>query len=504
MPVVKEESHTAFDNEFLTNVGDKDRILEMLTQTSARIAEFFNESEGPVPAAAEPQVKQFFHGTENEHAFDSVLEEVMEHIMTPSLNISHPHAMAHLHCPPLLSGVCADVIVSALNQSMDSWDQSPAATAVETEVVNWLCELYQLPQTAAGTFTTGGTQSNFMGLLLARDEYCAQKLSHDVKADGLPPEAARFKIFCSEEAHFTVKKSAVQLGLGERSVVGVPTDEHKKMSTEKLEAFIQEAREAGEHPIAVVATAGTTDFGSIDPLLDIQHTANKEHLWMHVDAAFGGALALCSDQTAKLEGMQNADSLAVDFHKLFYQPVSCGAFLVRSQDSFRFIRHGAEYLNPEDDRDEGFTNLVDYSMQTTRRFDALKILMTLRTLGTEKWAEMIGHGLKQAGRLAEKINDEPALYLVMKPEMNAVVFKYCTEHPFEKAEEDEINREIQQQLYASGEAVIAKTKIDGRQFLKCTLLNPLTTEKDIDHVIQSVIEAGQEIEILRRRKSVEF
>lgn len=225
---------------------------------------------------------------------------------------------------------------------------------------------------------------------------------------------------------------------------------------------------------------------------------------MHVDAAFGGALALCSDHTAKLEGMQHADSLAVDFHKLFYQPVSCGAFLVRSRDSFRFIRHGADYLNPEDDRDEGFTNLVDYSMQTTRRFDALKILMTLRTLGTEKWAEMIGHGLKQAGLLAEKINDEPALYLVMKPEMNAVVFKYCPEHSFEKVEEDEINREIQQQLYASGEAVIAKTKIDGRQFLKCTLLNPLTIEKDIDHVIQSVIGAGREIEILRRRKSVEF
>ncbi|WP_079474242.1 pyridoxal phosphate-dependent decarboxylase family protein [Marinococcus halophilus] len=504
MPVVKEESHTAFDNEFLTNVGDQGRILEMLTRTSAYIAEFFKESERPVPAAGESQMKHFFQDIKQEHAFDSVLKEVMEHIMKRSLNISHPHAMAHLHCPPLLSGVCADVIVSALNQSMDSWDQSPAATAVEIEVVNWLCELYQLPQAAAGTFTTGGTQSNFMGLLLARDQYCARKLSHDVKADGLPSEAARFKIFCSEEAHFTVKKSAVQLGLGERAVIGVPADEHKKMSTEKLEAFIQEAREAGDHPIAIVATAGTTDFGSIDPLEDIYHTADKENLWMHVDAAFGGALALCSDHTAKLEGIENADSLAVDFHKLFYQPVSCGAFLVRSRDSFRFIRHGAEYLNPEDDREQGFTNLVDYSMQTTRRFDALKLLMTIRTVGTKKWSEMIGHGLKQAGCLAEKINDEPALHLVMKPEMNAVVFKYDPEHSFAKAEEDEINREIQQQLYASGEAVIAKTKIDGRQFLKCTLLNPLTTEKDIDHVIEAVIEAGREIELLRRRKSVEF
>ncbi|SDW86614.1 L-2,4-diaminobutyrate decarboxylase [Marinococcus luteus] len=500
MPVVKEESHTAIDNEFLTNVGDKSRILEMLTQTSAYIAEFFNESERPVPAEAEVQVKQFFHGLEKENDFDSVLKEVMEHIMKCSLNISHPHAMAHLHCPPLLSGVCADVIVSALNQSMDSWDQSPAATTVETEVVNWLCELYQLPQTAAGTFTTGGTQSNFMGLLLARDQYCARELSHDVKADGLPAEAARFKIFCSEEAHFTVKKSAVQLGLGERSVVGVPTDEHKKMSTGKLEAFIQEARVAGDHPIAIVATAGTTDFGSIDPLQEIRRTADKENLWMHVDAAFGGALALCSAQAEKLDGVHKADSLAVDFHKLFYQPVSCGAFLVRSRDSFRFIRHGADYLNPEDDRDEGFTNLVDYSMQTTRRFDALKILMTLRTLGTEKWAEMIGQGLRQAGRLAEKINDEPELYLVMKPEMNAVVFKYCTETSFGEREEDEINREIQQQLYASGEAVIAKTKLNDRQFLKCTLLNPLTKEEDIDHVIQSVIETGREIEIIRRRK----
>lgn len=500
MPVIKEESRAVFDNEFLTGAGSKESILEMLTRTSAYIAKFFNESEKPAPANTEASIKQLFHGVENEHTLDRGLEEVLEHVMNRSLNISHPHAMAHLHCPPLLPAVCADLIVSALNQSMDSWDQSPAATVVETEVVNWLCRMYQLPETAGGTFTSGGTQSNFMGLLLARDQYCSRELAHDVKADGLPPEAARFKIFCSEEAHFTVKKSAVQLGLGERSVVGVPTDENKKMSPGKLEALIQGARASGEHPIAVVATAGTTDFGSIDPLGDIHHTADKENLWMHVDAAFGGALALCSDQTIKLEGMQKADSLAVDFHKLFYQPVSCGAFLVRNQNVFRFIRHEADYLNPEDDRDEGFTNLVDYSMQTTRRFDALKVLMTLRTVGTEKWAEMIDYALRQAGRLAEKINAEPALYLVMKPEMNAVVFKYCADNFFGEAEEDEINKAIQRRLYASGEAVIAKTKIDGRQFLKCTLLNPLTKEEDIDHVIQSVIEAGREIEILRRRK----
>ncbi|MFB5661914.1 pyridoxal phosphate-dependent decarboxylase family protein [Alteribacillus sp. HJP-4] len=501
MPVVQEYRNAVFQQDFISSHSGSAHVKAALEHTAEVLSDFYQNSDVPYKWKSEQKLhsdiaEMLFH-TESPHSLSNVLSAVKKNIIQHSMNISHPQAMAHLHCPPLIPAICADMIVSALNQSMDSWDQSPAATAAEQHMTEWLCRLYKLPASGAGTFTTGGTQSNYMGLLMARDHYCLHELGHDVKHAGLPLQAHRFKILCSEEAHFTVKKSAAQLGLGEKAVISIPTDDKKRMLIEHTIQAIEQLKSNGDVPLAIVGTAGTTDFGSIDPLPALADLAGEENIWFHVDAAFGGALVLSSQHADKLEGIRHADSITVDFHKLFYQPISCGAFLVKNEHSFNLLAHQADYLNPEDDKQAGIVHLVDRSVQTTRRFDALKVLVTLKTLGTDKWGAMIDQSLDSTALLAQEIRVHPALELVIEPEMNAVVFRYRLHDSLYRGShlEDEINKNIQQQLYSSGRGVIAKTRINGVQYLKCTLLNPLTNMSHIKKLIEEVTDTGREIEL---------
>jgi L-2,4-diaminobutyrate decarboxylase len=202
---------------------------------------------------------------EGESSLSRVLERVTA-VIEHSVVVSHSSTAAHFHSPPLIAALAAEVVISALNQSMDSFDQSPAGTVLEQRMVRWLCGRAGFPAGAGGVFTSGGTQSNFMGLLLARDWCLQSHWNWSAQKRGLPPEASRLRILCSEVAHFTVEKSAAQLGLGTDAVVKVPTDQSSRMRPETLRATIDKLQQAGLTTMAIVATAGSTDFGSVDPL----------------------------------------------------------------------------------------------------------------------------------------------------------------------------------------------------------------------------------------------
>ena len=310
-------------------------------------------------------------------------------VISNSVIVGHPNTAAHLHCPPLLAALAAEVVISALNQSMDSFDQAPIATIVEQKLVRWLCAEAGLPDSADGTFTTGGTQSNYMALLLARDAFVRTQWNWSVQKAGLPAEAHKLRIFCSEVAHFTVEKSASQLGLGTDAVVRVAVDERFRMNPAALRDSMEAAGAAGLLPMAIVATAGTTDFGSVDPLPEVAAIARSARAWFHVDAAYGGALLFSGHHRDNLAGIEAADSLAIDFHKLFWQPIPCSVFLVRDKRHFDSIALHADYLNPESHEDQGIPNLVATSLLTSRRFDALKLWISFQTLGRTKLAAMI-------------------------------------------------------------------------------------------------------------------
>jgi L-2,4-diaminobutyrate decarboxylase len=418
-----------------------------------------------------------------------VLREVGGPVLEHSIGVAHPACLAHLHCPPLVPALVAEALISAANQSMDSWDQSPAATFVEQRVVGWLCDLLGYGAAGDGVFTSGGTQSNLMGLLLARDRYARERLGWPAQKSGLPPEAERFRILCSEAAHFTVRQSAALLGLGERAVVPVTTDGEHRMSPEALDEKLRELRRAGLLPVAVIGTAGTTDFGSIDPLPELAERAWGHGAWFHVDAAYGGALALSERHRGKLAGIEASDSLAVDFHKQFYQPISAGAFLLRERGHFSLMKRHADYLNPEGD---GVLNLVGKSLQTTRRFDALKLLVSLRALGREGFAAMIDHTLEVAAEAARMIREDPKLELANRPQIGAVVFRYLPEGDGSRA--DEINEEIRASLMRGGEAVVARTRVDHSSHLKLTIINPRTTVAHVAEILRRVRELGELLE----------
>lgn len=476
---------------------------EVITREFARLNHpYSGESPQALAATIAPPVGEGMvvggvADTDLHQLIDTVGEQVLRHAIV----VTHPACIAHLHCPPLIPALVAEAMISATNQSMDSWDQSTSATIVEQQVIDWLCAKVGYARSGDGVLTSGGTQSNLMGILLARDHYVSKTFGWSVQQRGLPPEADKLRILCSKVAHFTVRQSAALLGLGEQCVIVVDTDANQRLNTRQLADTIAKLDSDGLHPFLVVATAGTTDFGSIDPLLDIATIAHKSGLWLHVDAAYGGALLLSERHKAKLDGLELADSATIDFHKLFYQPISCGAFLVQDAHHFELIRLHAAYLNPEDDDEDGVPNLVTKSIQTTRRFDALKVYLTLQSIGEAGIASLIDYTIELTSATADRIASGDGLELFNRPEMNAVVFRYV---PSAAGPEDDdgiarsnrINRHIRNTLFLTGEAVIARTQLGPYACLKFTLLNPRTTVAQMEALLARIVELGQEAERL--------
>lgn len=409
--------------------------------------------------------------------------DIVRHSVAPW----HPNAVAHLHCPVMIPALAAEIMVSALNQSMDSFDQAPAATIIEQLVTAWLCALVGFPAAAGGTFTAGGTQSNFMGLLLARDHFLRERWQWDTMKHGLPPDASRLRILCSDAAHFSVEKAALQLGLGTAAVQRVETDAGA-LRANRLAQRIGELRRDGFEPFAVVATAGTTDFGAIDPLAAIAEIATRQSIWLHVDAAYGGALLMSPRFRDRLDGLARADSLTLDFHKAFFQPISCGAFLLRDAERFRLIRMHADYLNPAEHEVEGRPDLVTRSILTTRRFDALKLWISLQTIGAAGFAGMVDRLVALAQAAAASLAANPRFALLHRPAFSCLVFRYIPANA--AIDGDAINAALPRRLFDRGEAVLGHTVADGRPCLKFTLINPCTETKDIESLIELIESAG--------------
>ena len=418
----------------------------------------------------------------------------LENFIANSLSLTNPNTIAHLHSPPLLASLAAEVVISALNQSMDSFDQGPPATMLESAMCDWLCRTIGFGAEAGAVFTSGGTQSNFMGLLLARDACIEKRWNRRVQQEGLPADAHRLRFFCSEIAHFSVEKSTYQLGLESNAVVKIPVDDTFRMDVGALQREIEKAQRENLIVAAIVATAGTTDFGSIDPLGRIAQAAHNADAWLHIDAAYGSAMLLSEKHRSLLDGLALADSVSVDFHKKFWQSISCAAFALRDAREFRHLEVHADYLNPESHDTEGIPNLVNRSLATTRRWDALKLWLTFQLIGRETLGAMVDQTLELAAHAAHRIRQSPQLELLHEPQLGCVVFRYIPANA--GADSDAINRQIRDQMFQRGEAVLGHTRVRGRQCLKFTCVNPMTTEAQLDDLIARIVSEGNRLEAL--------
>ena len=427
------------------------------------------------------------------------LERMVELFLNKSLKVHHPHSLAHLHCPTMVASQIAEVLINATNQSMDSWDQSPAGSLMEVQLIDWLRQKVGYGAGQAGVFTSGGTQSNLMGVLLARDACIAKNWKDEngnpwsVQRDGIPSDAMRnVKVICSENAHFSVQKNMAMMGMGFQSVVTVPVNENAQMDVVALEQTMTHLKAEGKIVACVVATAGTTDAGAIDPLRKIRDITNQYGAWMHIDAAWGGALILSNSHRDMLDGIELSDSVTLDFHKHYFQTISCGAFLLKDEANYRFMHYEAEYLNSAYDEEHGVPNLVSKSLQTTRRFDALKLWMTIEALGEELYGSMIDHGVKLTRDVADYIKATAGLELLVEPQFASVLFRVVPEaYPAEFL--DSLNQNVADELFARGEANIGVTKVGNVQSLKMTTLSPVATLENVKNLLGLVVAEADRI-----------
>lgn len=430
------------------------------------------------PAALHDLIESLEICPENGVDLNTVLAEFGSTVWSHSVVPSDPGTVAHLHPPTLVPSVATELAIAASNQSMDSWDQSPAATEVELHLMGWLAALIGLPKTGSGVMTSGGTASNVLGITLARS-WAAAKMNHDVLKSGLPQEAVNWRILCSDQAHFSVQRAAAQLGLGRDAVVTVATASSGAMDLVALDDALSHLTDAENLPIAIVGTAGTTDLGAIDPLVEIAARARAHGAWFHVDAAVAGAFLLSDRLRAGLSGIELADSVTVDFHKLWLQPFNASALVVRDEARFDLLRVKSSYLDRGDEL-EGVVNLVGRSLDTSRRFDAAKVVVTLRTLGRRTLAEMLEHLVDLARFAGSVVEAHPNLQLVALPTSVMCVFDV----PGASAND---LRPVQQRLLARGEMVLGRTEIKGRAALKFTFMNPLTSSEDVERLVDMVV-----------------
>ncbi|MFJ9526520.1 pyridoxal phosphate-dependent decarboxylase family protein [Streptomyces cyaneofuscatus] len=405
----------------------------------------------------------------------AALDELGEVYLRDAVYFHHPRYLGHLNCPVAIPAVLGEAVLSAINSSLDTWDQSAGGTLIERRLIDWTTERIGLGPAADGIFTSGGTQSNLQALLLAREE-----------AKIRPEHYTRLRIFTSECSHFSVQKSAKLLGLGPDAVVPIPVDSNKRMQAVALAHALEQCIAEGAVPMAVVATAGTTDFGSIDPLPEIAALCEQFATWMHVDAAYGCGLLASRERRGLLEGIAHADSVTVDYHKSFFQPVSSSAILVRDRATLRHATYHAEYLNPRRMAEERIPNQVDKSLQTTRRFDALKLWMTLRVMGADGIGELFDEVCDLAAEGWKLLAADPRFDVVVQPQLSTLVFRYIPSGATSPDGIDRANLYARKALFASGEAIVAGTKVGDRQYLKFTLLNPETTVADITAVLDLI------------------
>ena len=414
--------------------------------------------------------------------FEAVLEETKKEILPHMLRTWSTKYMPHLHSPVLTETICSELIISCFNDSLDSWDQGPAATEMEESMVHGLLDLFGFPvETGDGCFTSGGSQSNISAIIAARDWYCQQKFGWDVKLNGLPPEYTKLRVYTSEISHFSMDKASHILGMGYNAVRKIPVDSTCRIDLDAFAKMLEEDVAAGLYPYCAVATFGSTDFGSIDDAAGMRKLCDQYGMHLHADAAYGSGLIMSQKYKGRIGAISMCDSITVDFHKMFLMPISCSAILVKDKERLKCFELHADYLNREEDEEDGYINLVGKSMQTTRRFDALKVFMAFQTRGKDGYAEIIDKSVGNAAYMYDKISHDPAFIAPVEPKLSSVVFALDVD--------DEVNKKIRRQLLSEG-TVIGQTVKDGRVMLKFTLLNPNLEPEQIDEIVDRIKEIG--------------
>jgi L-2,4-diaminobutyrate decarboxylase len=400
-------------------------------------------------------------------------------VLAESNHLHHPRYIGHQVTSPLPLAALCELVAALLNNGMAVYEMGPASTVMERSVIRWLCARAGYGDGADGFLTSGGSVGNLTALLAARQS----RAGFDAWKSGLtggPPLA----IIAAEATHYCVKRSAQIMGLGADGVVPVGVDPACRLRPELLEAALAEAQRRGRKPIAVVASAGSTAAGAFDPFEPIADFCERHGLWLHVDGAHGGSAVLSQKYRALTRGMERADSIAWDMHKLMLMPALCTAVLFqKSAHSYAAFSQEASYLFAGEPEYNGAVR----TLECTKRMMSLKVYASLSLLGTRMFADYIDRMFDLARRFAQLIAETRDFELAVEPDCNIVCFRHV---PAGAGDLDALQTRVRQAILAEGSFYLVQTGLGGKTWLRTTLINPLTSDQDLLALLERVRAAA--------------
>ncbi|CAL2079380.1 aspartate aminotransferase family protein [Tenacibaculum sp. 190524A02b] len=456
-------AHFDLSKEEMKSYGYK--IVDIIAEHWATL-----EDKKPVVSASRKEMDSVFlqEAPNKGMPAEEVLDFVMDNVIPNSTVISHPKAFSFVPGPSNFVSTMADTLATGFNIFSGGWMVSPAAAELEIVTMNWLLKMYNFPvEKGGGIFTSGGSMANLTALVTARRIKCGDDFSKAV-------------IYLSDQAHSSNIKAIRVLGFKKEQIRVLPTDLEFRISINKLKNAIAKDRLEGLQPFCFIASAGTTNTGTVDPLNDIADICEEEDLWMHVDGAYGGAAILAEKGARALRGIERADSLTVDPHKWFFQPYEIGCLLVKDASWLSgTFSEKPEYLR-DIEGNESEINFYDYGIQLTRRFRALKFYMSIKTYGLDTFKKAVTYNINLADEV-EKMLRKSRNWEIISPATLAVInFRY---NPIglnlSEEELDKLNQQISQKVMESREALLVTTVLNKQVVLRMCLINPKTTFEDV-------------------------
>ncbi|HUN28530.1 MAG TPA: pyridoxal-dependent decarboxylase [Alphaproteobacteria bacterium] len=406
--------------------------------------------------------------------FERIMADFERIIMPGITHWNHPRFFAYFATSAAPAAIAAEALAAALDVKVMLWRTSPSAAELESVVMGWLGRLIGVQETWTGVIYDTASVAGFTALAAARES-----LGLEIREEGLSGrDLPVLRVYATAQTHSHIEKAAIALGIGRRNVVAVPTDGAYRMDPAALQRAIDGDRRAGMQPMAIVATVGTTSTTSIDPVPAIAQIAQRERIWLHVDAAYAGVAAMLPEFAHLMDGVASADSLVVNPHKWLFIPMDLSVLFLRDEATVRrAFSLVPEYLTTTDG---SVRNYMDYGIQLGRRFRALKLWFVLRHMGAAAIRERLRGHIALAQRFAQWI-DEDAQWETMAPHpLSLVCFRYHPAGVDDEAQLEQINARLLEAVNATGEMFISHTKLADRYVLRLAIGNLRTTRSDVE------------------------
>jgi glutamate/tyrosine decarboxylase-like PLP-dependent enzyme len=414
-----------------------------------------------------------------------VFDEIRERMLPYAYNPHHRRSFSYFTTPPLPISAAGDALAAWLHQSVDVFHAGPIGTLVEEEVASWLRDLVGAGPDGWAVLTSGGVMANLMAITVMRDIALTEKLSLDAPPRGGQLEGIR--VYCSDQAHFSIRRALDVLGFPPHTLHVVDSDDAFRLTAASVAEAVAADRSAGLLPLGLCAVSGTTNTGTVDPVPELADLAEREQLWFHVDAAYGGAALLSERDAHRVPGLDRADSVVVDPHKWFFQALDIGGLVVRRRDDLHrtFVRN-PEYYRSTRPEDEALS-WMEFSIEGTRRFRALKLWMSWRHLGTAG----LGRLVERTNDLAAALNDRIRASAdfesaVDTPDLSIVCFRHLPTGLDDPARLDAHQDVVQRALEVSGQGWVSTTRLRGRTWLRAGVVNHMSTIDDVDALLESL------------------